>query len=119
MPPQVPGLSDGCSDSTTEDTSRGGQRAIVKRSRSDDQPAIPLEPPTRREVQWRAVDAGHASAGLLDDEAARRVVPDLLDVAAARQPEVELGVAPTDNRVLRLAVHAQRRRADPELVGDS
>ena len=47
------------------------------------------------------------------------VVPDLLAVVGpGRQPEVDVGLAARDHGILRLAVHAQRRRRDAQPSGD-
>src|SRR5262249_13629430 len=86
---------------------RGGHDLFVERRRCDQQPAVVLQPPACRKIEPSTVDVRDAAARFLHDQRASSVVPDLLHVTGARQPEVQLRIATGHNRVLGLAVHAQ------------
>ena len=72
-----------------------------------------------REFEWLARDIGHNPACFDDDEDAARVVPNLLTVVGPRgHAQVDFRLATRDDRVLGLAVHAQRLVRDAEPLGD-
>ena len=73
----------------------------------------------RREVERPAPHVGHAATGLGHDEEARGVVPDVLHVAAARQPQVDRGITASHDRVLRLAVQAKGLGGDAQELADA
>ncbi|ROW08433.1 hypothetical protein VMCG_03121 [Cytospora schulzeri] len=71
------------------------------------------------EVEPAARDVGDLAAGLADDEVARGVVPDLLDVRlGGGQAEVDVAGPPGDGGVLGLGVHAHAGPGDAQLGGD-
>jgi hypothetical protein len=86
----------------------------VDRAARCDDAAVARERRADREVERRAVGVGDATARALDDEAAGRVVPDLLAIVGARrQAQVDRGVVARDRRVLALAVDPERLALDP------
>ena len=88
------------------------QDAIVQPAVGDDDAAVGGQLAAVVELERPAVDVGDRPAGLGDDQGAGGMVPDLLAViGAGREPEIDVGLAPRDDGILGLAVHAERRRA--------
>ena len=76
---------------------------------SRDDTAIAGECRTAAEVERLALDIADAAAGLLDDDHAAGMVPNLLLVARPRrQPQICVGLPTGDDRILRLRIQANR-----------
>jgi hypothetical protein len=76
---------------------------------------IPDQHATGPKVEAVASHIGDSSAGLLDDEAASRLIPDLVAKLRRRgKPDQELGLPSGDHGVLGLAIHQRRRSLDAE-----
>ena len=95
-----------------------GDDLIVDPPAGRDDPAVLLELTAVCEIERAAVDVAHAPAGFDHHQRAGGVVPDLLTVVRTRgEPQVDVCFASGDGRVLGLAVHPQRWRADAQPFG--
>src|SRR5439155_4231921 len=78
---------------------------------------VALEAAALGPIERQTIDVADPAAGLLDDEPAGGVVPDvfaILRCSGIRRAQVDLGLAGGDAGVLGLAVHADRLRPAAE-----